>query len=389
MDSYDCIVAGVGGAGSSALMHLAARGCKVLGLDRFTPGHDRGSSHGDTRIIRMAYFEHPDYVPLLKRAHHLWGQLEEARSEKLRFETGLLQAGPAAGFIVEGVLRSAREHSLEVEELGAAEAAGRFNGVARGDSMEAVYEKGAGYLLVENCVRAHAEEAVRRGAQLETGVSILGWSEQENRVTVETDRGSFQAANLVITPGAWAPELLQTVGVPLEVRRKHLYWFRCPGEQYRDSSGFPSFVFETPGGFFYGFPSIDGESIKVARHCGGRLKKRILPRCVTSLETTCRESKKSSHVTRSVSTPAHPMNISSSEGTRGASASSLPQGSPATDSNSPACLEKCWPVCAQEKITAFRSASSMQAGKDCFRPEKPPGNRLFPAFLRSGGGGFL
>ena len=106
MDSYDCIVAGVGGAGSSALFHLAARGCKVLGLDRFTPGHDRGSSHGDTRIIRMAYFEHPDYVPLLKRAHHLWGQLEEARGEKLRYETGLLQAGPGAGFVVEGASRA-------------------------------------------------------------------------------------------------------------------------------------------------------------------------------------------------------------------------------------------------------------------------------------------
>ena len=270
MDSYDCIVAGVGGAGSSALFHLAARGCKVLGLDRFTPGHDRGSSHGDTRIIRMAYFEHPDYVPLLKRAHHLWDQLEEARGEKLRYETGLLQAGPAGGFIVEGVLRSAREHSLEVEELRAAEAAGRFKGFALDDSMEAVYEKGAGYLLVENCVKAHAEEALAQGAQLETGVNILRWREQGDGVIVETDRGAFQAANLVITPGAWAPDLLQTVGVSLEVRRKHLYWFRCPREQYRDSSGFPAFVFETSGGFFYGFPCLDGESIKVARHCGGQ-----------------------------------------------------------------------------------------------------------------------
>ena len=270
MDSYDCIVVGVGGAGSSALFHLASRGCKVLGLDRFSPGHDRGSSHGDTRIIRMAYYEHPDYVPLLKQAHRLWDQLEELRGEKLRYETGLLQAGPAAGFIVEGVLRSAREHMLKVEELGAAEAAERFNGFSLDDSMAAVYEKEAGYLLVENCVRAHAGEAVRQGAQLETGVNILGWREQGDGVTVETDRGSFQAASLVITPGAWAPSLLQTLGVPLEVRRKHLYWFRCPGEQYRDSSGCPAFVFETPAGFFYGFPSIDGENIKVARHSGGQ-----------------------------------------------------------------------------------------------------------------------
>lgn len=270
METYDCIVAGVGGAGSAALYHLAARGRRVLGLDRFEPGHDRGSSHGDTRIIRMAYFEHPDYVPLLKRAHRLWDELEEVRGEKLRFESGLLQAGPANGIVVEGVLRSAREHDLAVIELSAAEAAERFNGFRMEDSMAAVYEKEAGYLLVENCVRAYAAEAVKQGAQLETGVNILSWREDGDGVIIETDQGARSAANLVITPGAWGPDLLEKVGVPLEVRRKHLYWFRCPRERYRDSSGFPAFVFETSEGFFYGFPSIDGESIKVARHSGGR-----------------------------------------------------------------------------------------------------------------------
>ena len=269
METYDCIVAGVGGAGSAALYHLAGRGEKVLGLDRFAPGHDRGSSHGDTRIIRMAYFEHPDYVPLLKRAHSLWDELEEARGERLRFETGLLQVGPEGGYIVEGVLRSAREHDLVVDRLGAAEAEGRFDGFRLEDSMAGVYEKEAGYLLVESCVRAHAEEAVSLGARLETGVSILRWREQGDGITVETDQGTFSAASLIITAGAWAPEFLEKLGVPLEVRRKHLYWFRCPGERYRDSSGFPAFVFETGAGFFYGFPSIDAESIKVARHSGG------------------------------------------------------------------------------------------------------------------------
>ena len=269
METYDCIVAGVGGAGSAALYHLAGRGGKILGLDRFQPGHDRGSSHGDTRIIRMAYFEHPGYVPLLKRAHHLWDKLEERRGEKLRFETGLLQAGPEGGLIVEGGLRSAREHLLAVEELGAREAEKRFDGFRLGDSMATVYEKEAGYLLVENCVRAHAEEAVNLGARLETGVNILRWREQGDGISVETDQGTFSAANLIITPGAWAPDLLEELGVSLEVRRKHLYWFRCPGKNYRDSSGFPAFVFETGEGLFYGFPSIDGESIKVARHSGG------------------------------------------------------------------------------------------------------------------------
>ena len=269
METYDCIVAGVGGAGSAALYHLARRGLKVLGIDRFTPGHDRGSSHGDTRIIRMAYFEHPDYVPLLERAHQLWDKLEDTRGERLRFETGLLQAGPAGGFIVDGVLRSAREHNLEVEELEAASAQRRFSGFRLADSMTTVYEKQAGYLLVENCVKAHAAEAVVQGARLETGVSITGWKERDGEVVVTTDGGVFRAAKLILTPGAWAPDLLDKLRMPLEVRQKHLYWFRCPEKRYRDSAGFPSFVFETPEGFFYGFPSIDAESIKIARHSGG------------------------------------------------------------------------------------------------------------------------
>jgi len=269
METFDCIVAGVGGAGSAALYHLASRGVKVLGLDRFAPGHDRGSSHGDTRIIRMAYFEHPDYVPLLKRAHQLWDELEKARGEKLRFETGLLQAGPAGGFIVEGVLKSAREYDLAVEELSAVAAAARFPGFKLDDPMATVYEKQAGYLLVENCVRAHAEEAIRHGARLETGISIRDWREGADGIIVNTDQGSFSAKNLIITPGAWAPGLLEKIGKPLEVRKKHLYWFKCRRERYRDSAGFPGFVFETAEGFFYGFPSIDGESIKVARHSGG------------------------------------------------------------------------------------------------------------------------
>lgn len=269
MKSYDCIVAGVGGAGSAALYHLARRGLKVLGLDRFTPGHDRGSSHGDTRIIRMAYFEHPDYVPLLQRAHQLWDELESSCEESLRFETGLLQAGPADGFIVQGVLRSARQHDLVVEELEATAAEERFTGFRLDDSMSAVYEKKAGYLLVEKCVRAHAAEAVRLGAELKTGVSITGWQERPGDLVVHTDKGAFSAAKLIITPGAWAPGLLDELSMPLEVRKKHLYWFRCPDPSYRDSVGFPSFVFETPEDFFYGFPSIDAESIKVARHSGG------------------------------------------------------------------------------------------------------------------------
>src|SRR5688572_32973817 len=126
--AYDAIVLGTGGVGSAALFHLARRGLRVLGIDRFTPGHDRGSSHGETRIIRQAYFEHPDYVPLLLRAYELWAELEQSTEQKLFYQVGLLQVGPADGTVIPGVLASARQHGLQVEELSNKAAEARFPG---------------------------------------------------------------------------------------------------------------------------------------------------------------------------------------------------------------------------------------------------------------------
>jgi len=143
---YDAIVIGTGGVGSAALYHLAGRGARVLGIDRYAPGHHRGSSHGQTHIIRQAYSEHADYVPLLKRAFELWSELEEGRSEPLYHETGILQVGPADGAVLPGVLASAAEHDLAVESLTAAEAADRFPGFVVPDALSAVFEEQAGYL---------------------------------------------------------------------------------------------------------------------------------------------------------------------------------------------------------------------------------------------------
>src|SRR5438105_11179418 len=117
MRTWDCIVIGTGGVGSSALFHLARRGLRVLGIDRFPAGHDRGSSHGQTRLIRLAYFEHPNYVPLLKRAYELWFDLEHRTGSKLYHQVGILEIGPPDGEVIAGVLSSARQHGLQVESL--------------------------------------------------------------------------------------------------------------------------------------------------------------------------------------------------------------------------------------------------------------------------------
>jgi sarcosine oxidase len=271
--SWDCIVLGTGGAGSAALYHLSKRGARALGIDRFPPGHDRGSSHGDTRIIRQAYFEHPDYVPLLLRAYQLWRELEERSGKELYGEVGLLQVGPPGGQVVPGVVESARNHGLPVEELSGREVQARFPGFRVDPEMSGVFERRAGFLRVEECVRAHAEEARRLGAELRTGESVRGWRAEGSGVAVETDCGTYRAGRLIITAGSWAGTLLEGLGLHLEVRRKPLLWYATrgdgPGDLYRAERGCPCFLYEVPEGIFYGFPRIDRFGLKAAEHTGG------------------------------------------------------------------------------------------------------------------------
>jgi sarcosine oxidase len=266
---YDAIVLGVGGMGSAALFELARRGRRVLGLEQFTPGHDRGSSHGQTRVIRKAYYEHPDYVPLLRRAYERWYDLEQRGGRRLFVECGCLSVGPPGGELVAGVRRAADEHHLPVEPLSAAELRRRFPPFRFGDDVAAVLERDAGFLYVEECVRAHADEARRLGAELRPDEPAVSWEAVPGGVVVRTAKGAYAADRLVITAGAWAGRVLAGLGLPLTVLRKVLLWVgtSTPTALRRDL--FPIYMAETPGGFFYGFPMIDGLGHKVARHDGG------------------------------------------------------------------------------------------------------------------------
>jgi sarcosine oxidase len=268
MPSYDAIVLGAGGVGSAALFHLARRGARVLAIDRFAPGHDRGSSHGQTRLIRQAYYEHSDYVPMVRRAFELWEELERHSGLSLYHQIGLVQIGPEAGEVIQGVRASARLHALPIEELSAAECQARFAGLRLPEAYRAIFEERAGYLLVEACVRAHADQAVRLGAQLRIGEAVLGWRVEGTGVVVRTDRGQYSANRLIVAVGAWAGQLLSDLGVPFEVRRKPLYWFAA-SDTYRADRGCPAFLYDLPRGCFYGVPQIDSLGVKVARHTGG------------------------------------------------------------------------------------------------------------------------
>ncbi len=268
MTTYDAIVLGVGGMGSAALFELARRGRRVLGLEQFPPVHDRGSSHGQTRIIRTAYYEHPAYVPLVRRAYERWYDLEQRTGRHLLTECDCLTVGPPGGELVEGVLRSAREHGLSVEGLTAAEVVRRFPAFRLDDSLAGVLEHGAGLLAVEECVRAHIDSAVSLGAEVRAEEPAIEWAAAGDGVEVRTAKGTYRAARLVVTAGAWATKLLAGVGVPLTVMRQVLLWFAPTDLALFRRDRFPIYLVDTPAGPFYGVPAIDPRGHKAARHYG-------------------------------------------------------------------------------------------------------------------------
>jgi monomeric sarcosine oxidase len=269
MKRYNVIVIGTGGVGSSAAFHLARRGQSVLALERFSPGHDRGSSHGQTRIIRKAYFEHADYVPLLQRAYVLWAELEQLTALQLYEPVGLVEFGPPDGVVVSGVLGCAEKYQLPVELLDLEDLRRRFPGFRLPVGSVAVFEQDAGFLHVERCVRAHAQMAVANGCELAANNEVLGWTATAYGVEVRTQDETYAADRLVVAAGAWSSSLLRSLEIPLRVLRKHLHWYSCEDPCYAASSGCPAFFYEVPAGYLYGFPQIDPRGVKVAEHSGG------------------------------------------------------------------------------------------------------------------------
>jgi sarcosine oxidase len=266
--SFDVIVIGVGGMGSAAACELALRGRRVLALEQFALAHDRGSSHGHTRIIRQAYYEHPDYVPLVRRAFARWHELEQRQGVHLLTGCGCLSIGRSDAELLRGVRRSAREHGLPVEELTPADLCRRFPPFRFGDEYSAVLENTAGFLYVEECVRAFAREARRRGAVIREGEPAREWRASPDTVEVRTDRSRYTAARLVVTAGPWAGQVLAARDVPLTVMRQVPMWFATRDDAAFRRDVFPLYIADTPGGYFYGFPVLDGSGAKVAQHYG-------------------------------------------------------------------------------------------------------------------------
>jgi sarcosine oxidase len=264
--TFDVAVVGLGAMGSAALLRLARRGLRVLGIEQFEPGHDRGSSHGETRIIRLGYFEHPSYVPLVRAALPLWRVLERDSGQSLLHVTGIIEIGAPDGTLVAGTLRSARAHGLAHEVLDAANVTRRFPAFRLPQGFVGVLQPEAGILAPESAVQAQIALALAAGAQTRTRERVYAIEPTPAGVRVSTDRTVFEAGQAVVAAGPWLAQLLPGLPVPLRVTRQAVGWFAPSDPAIFTRDRCPIFMIEHAGGIFYGFPRGPNPGIKFARH---------------------------------------------------------------------------------------------------------------------------
>lgn len=253
--------------GSAAAAHVAARGKRVLGLEQFQAAHDQGSSHGRSRVIRLAYFEDPAYVPLLRRAYELWRRLETETGRRVLQITGGLMLGAPDSEVVAGSLRSAREHDLEHGLMEAGEIHRRFPALTPSPGTVALFEHAAGIVFPEEAIRAHLDVAADHGAHLHFDERVEQWSVgSDGLIAVRTSRASYACDRLIVAPGAWASELFKIDWLPLEVEPQQLHWFEPAGGAGAFAPDrFPIYIWDIGGGIqFYGFPADDEARVKVA-----------------------------------------------------------------------------------------------------------------------------
>jgi sarcosine oxidase len=288
--NYDVIVLGLGGMGSAAARHLVSRGATVLGLEQFTPAHALGSSHGDSRIVRKAYFEHPDYVPLLRRAYPLWDELGTDVGRALFVRTGALMIGAPDSVVVTGTLASARRWGLAHEVLDRARVQERYPQFRLHPDDVAVFDADAGFVSPEDAVRAHLDLARRDGAELRFGVRVSGWRLDGDGVLVHFDGGPARARSLVVAAGAWTGPLAPGLAVPLRVARRVMHYLRPVSDAAEfDPGRFPVYFIQTaPGDGIYGFPLIGDPAggVKAGFHYrgGDALTPATVERSVTDAE---------------------------------------------------------------------------------------------------------
>jgi sarcosine oxidase len=255
--------------GSAAAWHLAERGLRVLGIDRHTPPHHYGSSHGHARIIREAYFEHPQYVPIVQRAFTLWEELASRAGTELVRRTGGAMIGPEEGPLVSGAVRSARMHALPFALWSSSELRARVPAIAPAAHMVGLWEPRAGVLFPERCVETMLRAARARGADLLFETTVTGWHAAGQAVTIATASQDYRAGRVILAAGPWMPDLLPRLGVPLAIERVVQHWFSPSERDLAVPDRLPVFIMEyAHERFLYGLPDV-GRGVKIALHHQG------------------------------------------------------------------------------------------------------------------------
>ncbi|TCR64809.1 N-methyl-L-tryptophan oxidase [Bosea sp. BK604] len=262
--SYDVIVAGVGAMGSAACWHLARRGLKVLGLERFDLGHAMGSSHGLNRIIRLAYFEGSHYVPIVRRAHELWAQTGTEAGMQLLHVTGSLDLAPEGAGMVESSLKSCLDHGLAHDVLDGKEIARRFPAFHLPAGHLGLWQPDGGFVASEKAIYAHVGLAQARGGEIRTSEPLLDWAPTaDGGVTVRTERGTYSAGRLVITSGGWITDAVPALAPKLRTVRQAIGWFATRKPELFRQDAFPVFILTVEEGSFYGFPLYEHPGFKL------------------------------------------------------------------------------------------------------------------------------
>ncbi len=266
-NQYDVAVIGLGAMGSAAISFLAARGVRVIGFEAASPAHGLGSSHGDSRLIRLGYFEDPSYVPLLHRAYDNWRALENQLRETILNVTGVLQVGLPDSDIVTGTLASCDMHNLPHQTFDAAETRKRFPVFGLDDTEIAVLDPNGGWLKPEAAIWGYLRLAAANGAKLHIGEKVDGLSPADNGVSISAGGQTYRAAKVIVATGAWISHLIPGLQALANPIRQVVAWYRPENGFVTNPVRMPAFLRDdTDNGTFFGFPEIGPDGVKIGRH---------------------------------------------------------------------------------------------------------------------------
>jgi sarcosine oxidase len=270
MRSFDVAVIGLGAMGAATIYAAAGRGQRVLGVDRYQPGHHRSSSFGESRLIRLAYFEDPAYVPLVREAYERWRDLEAASAENILIPTGVIEAGFPGAPLVADSWRSSTEHNLRSERLTATAANARFPAFDLPGDWDVIFQPDAGALLPEKAIHLFVAGAKARGASVRLNTRVIRVEPVGDRVKIVLEDGErIEAGSAVVAAGAWIADLLPDVAASLRLTRQPLLWFQPLKPALTGPERMPAFLFQTPADVIYGLPNVCGTGVKAASHLSG------------------------------------------------------------------------------------------------------------------------